>query len=68
MNNIDKEEALGQISKAIEIINEATEGASEGCGLIESIQLLISQRDNSREEAKGYKKKMELKEWIMTNT
>ena len=37
-----------QIQDALAAIKEATDGATDGCGLFEAVTVLISQRDNER--------------------
>ena len=47
-----------EIKTALEIINKATEGATEGASLIEAITILISQRDNARKCKEFYHDKL----------
>ena len=39
-------------------INRATDGATEGCGLAEAVDVLISQRDNARNYAETFRAKL----------
>lgn len=47
-----------QITKALQLINEATGGATNESGLIEAVVVLISQRDNARHYANVFREKL----------
>ncbi len=47
-----------EIQKALEIINQATEGATEECSLIEAVTVLVSQRDNARHYSETFRAKL----------
>lgn len=44
--------------KALRAIEQATEGATEGCGIFEAVCVLISQRDNAHHYADTFRKRL----------
>lgn len=49
---------LEEIETVLRMINEATENATEGCGLVEAVAVLISQRDNARHYSDTFRDKL----------
>jgi hypothetical protein len=46
------------IQESLALIHEATEGAIEGCSLVEAVTLLISQRNSARTYAETFRAKL----------
>ena len=47
-----------EVEKALRIMRVATDEATDRCGLVESVTVLISQRDNARHYADTFRKKL----------
>ena len=62
MDTVDKQLAEpdqpGDTEVALSELRNAMDGAADGCGIIEAVRLIISQRDNARVRAEVFQRKL----------